>query len=366
MKIIGRYLLKTYLLTVVYCFVGFSMMFIVIDLFSAVSKLLESKASTLDIALYYLCILVPSIEYIMPASLLLATLYTLWNLTKNNELIAMRASGLSFYTILAPFVAVGFFCSIANGLAKELIAPQAQAWSQSFKDNLVRKPVAKIQHNTAYFNTRNRRLWMVEKFDLNQPRFLEGVKITEERADGSRIRDITAKRAQWLDRQWWLFEPSAQVYDEQDNPVGAPAPLIPGRGTVMEMTYFSERPIDFVNEVRAGDTLNSIEMWEYIKRHPGLSREALAQKLSLMHSRLAMPWACLVVTLFAVPAGARTGRQSALVGVFSAVAFFFAFYAMAQFGLFLGIRQVLQPWLAAWLPNLTFFAAGIVMVIKMR
>jgi lipopolysaccharide export system permease protein len=342
------------------------MMFIIFDLFGDLSKLMEAKAPLAHILLYYLCILAPTLEYITPASLLLATLYTLWNLSKNNELLAMRTSGLSFYTILRPFLLVGLLFSLTNIAVAELIAPPAQAWSQSFKDVIARRPREKLQFNTAYYNTHDHRLWTVEEFDLNRPAFLKRVKITEERANGTRIRDIRASKAQWLDEQWWLFEPTVQSYDESDNPVGQPVAMATGRGSVVEMTSFAEYPIDFVNEVRAWEILSPSAMWNYIARHPGLSREAMARKLSTLHSRLAMPWACLIVTLFAVPTGARTGRQSALVGVVRAVAFFFAFYAMAQFGLFLGIRQVLDPWAAAWLPNLAFLATGIVMVVRMR
>ena len=40
------------------------------------------------------------------------------------------------------------------------------------------------------------------------------------------------------------------------------------------------------------------------------------------------PLACIVIVLFAIPAGVATGRQSVFKGVLCAIAMFFSFYAL--------------------------------------
>ena len=70
-----------------------------------------------------------------------------------------------------------------------------------------------------------------------------------------------------------------------------------------------------------------------------------------------MPWACIIVTLFGIPAGAKGGRQSALTGIFLALGFFFGFYLLMHIGIFVGKRDTGAPWFWAWLPNVVFFAA---------
>ena len=49
-----------------------------------------------------------------------------------------------------------------------------------------------------------------------------------------------------------------------------------------------------------------------------------------------------------------------------ALAFFLGFYALTQIGMFVGKREILQPWLGAWLSNIVFLAAGMLMVWRMR
>ena len=73
----------------------------------------------------------------------------------------------------------------------------------------------------------------------------------------------------------------------------------------------------------------------------------------------AAPWACVVITLFAIPTGITSGRQSVLKGVLFAVGSFFAFNVLVLVLKFIGQRGYIPPVLAAWLPNIVFLLIGI-------
>jgi lipopolysaccharide export LptBFGC system permease protein LptF len=107
-------------------------------------------------------------------------------------------------------------------------------------------------------------------------------------------------------------------------------------------------------------------MVRYLKEHKGSSGKDIAQRKVELHRRLAMPWACLIVTLFGIPAGSKSARQNALSGVFLAVGFFLAFYFLNQVGAFLGIKEVISAWLGAWLSNIVFMIVGIWLMVRIR
>ena len=113
MKIIDKYLLRTFMVPLVYCLVGFSMIFVIFDLFDHFSDFMEAKTSLLDILKYYLFILPSILSYIVPISLLLSVLYALSTLTRSNELTAMRASGVSLYRLMLPFMTMGLLFALA-------------------------------------------------------------------------------------------------------------------------------------------------------------------------------------------------------------------------------------------------------------
>jgi lipopolysaccharide export system permease protein len=365
MKLLDRYMLREYLDPLIYCVVTFLGLQIVIDLFYRLSKFIEAGTTTQQVVGYYLCYLAPRLEYVMPASLLFATLYTLWRMTRHGELTAMRASGLSLYRIVLPLLATGVVCSLLTAGVKEGIAPRAGLWAEEFAANGFREVKHRTYTDRAYFSDKGDRLWMIGEFDIKNPTVLKGVKVTQEREDGSLKRKTSAERAEWMDGHWWFFGVEAQDYNEDGHPKGRMAP-VGGSELGVEMPDLTETPADFVSVIKDWEFLSSREMARYIARHPDLSKSAIARLKVDFHVRLATPWACFVVVLFGIPAGSRNARQSAIKGVLLGVGFFFIFYACTQVGVFLGKRQFLSPWMAAWFSNIVFLLGGIHMLGRMR
>jgi lipopolysaccharide export LptBFGC system permease protein LptF len=128
----------------------------------------------------------------------------------------------------------------------------------------------------------------------------------------------------------------------------------------------TETPTDLISEVRVWQHMSSSEMLDYLRKHPNISREAVADRKTDLHVRLAIPWACLLVTVFGIPVGAISSKQNVMAGIFIAVAFFLGFYLLLQMGIFWGKKQILFPWLGAWFSNIVSLAAGVVMIRRMR
>jgi lipopolysaccharide export system permease protein len=345
---------------------AFTMLFVLWDLFDHLSKFLEAKTPLSQILTYYGLFVLTTLEYLAPASLLLATLYAMWQLSRNNELTAMRASGIGFGRIMVPFLMVALIFTLASVLIKESVTPLALKWTREFKrDRYVKKGDKDILH-LAYYNSAHRRMWLVERIAPATPNRLAGVKLTEEREDGTRIRDLIADRAEWLDGNWWFHNLKIQYYTDQDIPDRQPVPVLPGEDNVKELPYLTETPSHFLAEATQWPFLSTLEMIRYLQNHRNLSATVVAQKKYDIHSRLALPWACFIITLFAIPAGATTGRQHAMSGIFIALGFFFGFYILMQVGLFLGKTGIIEPWLGAWLSNIVFSVGAIAMIARMR
>ena len=369
-----RYLLREYLLLVGYCFATCVMIQVLSDLFNYLARLLKAGVSPLHALLYYLCRLGPNLEYLLPVSLLLATLYTLWQLTRHNELVAMRVSGVRLMRIMMPFLAVGFTVSIFSMVMKEYVTPKAELWSALFAaSNYDGDNLSAAKGRLDYVNSQEHRQWVIDGFDVRNPRVLKGVVIQQEREDGSVVKKVVADRAEWLDGEWWFFEAKEQDYNEEGNAIGS-AHGLTGSGRGIPMNHLTETPMDFAVKAKlavashldAAEILTSQELVLHIKSLSGAARNRIIKEKVDFHCRFATPWACLVVALFGIPVGAKTGRQSALAGVLAAILCFFSFYALTHVGIFLGKREVLWPWLAAWLSNIVFIVAGIRMLLTMK
>jgi lipopolysaccharide export system permease protein len=363
MKILQKYVLREFLTPFLYCFATFYGLYVLCTLFSTFKKLAEAHASAGFVAHFLVAYMSPYVVWLLPASLMLAALYTMWRFCHHGEIVAMRANGLSYATIVTPILSVAAVAAVACTLNEEFYMPQGRAFAERAAKSNFHPPPAVIR-SLEYYHYDARRIWRINRMDFDHPNVLEGVRITIERPDGRKIVDIDCRRAEYLDGLWWLFTPQYRYFDAQGNQVTPPAnPLL--QLTIRPMPHFTERPRDFVIEGKEWEYLSVRDMLARLGAHPQTQDQG---RLYDLHARLALPWSCLVITLFAIPAGIATGRQSVFKGVLLAIALFFGFY-MTSLGCALLAKNeaiALTPWIAAWLPNFTFFGAGLALFARLR
>jgi len=359
-----KYILREFLLPLSYILVGFSMMTIVFDLFGYLSKFIEAKASLILIFRYYLCVFLQTLEYILPASLLFATLYTQWRMARNNELTAMRACGVGFFRIMAPYLAVAFTLSVVSAILKETVTPFTTQWAETLSKNKFTIPTHAMHYNLAYFNSLDNREWIVDSIDMND-QWMAGVRVRLERKDNTCYEEISAKSAKWMDGEWWFFDGCRQLHNADGVPDKGkdPVPINSAGQAISELT---ESFSDITSEIRPWESLTSLEMLDYLHKHPGISSESIASKETDLHARLSLPWACLLVTLFGIPVGAKGSKQNPLSGIFLAVTFFLGFYFFFQLGIFCGKKHIVLPWIGAWFSNIVAAIVGLTMIVRMK
>jgi len=371
MRIITRYALKEYLIPFGYCMAAFCLVYLILDLFDRFGEFIEAQVPLWQIFYFYGHYLfavtgfVPFIVVVMPVALLLAELYTLVNMARHNELTALRACGMSLYRLMFPFLLVGLGAAILGLIVQETVGPQATLWVRKFEaDNIKKKPAQEHMFMDFLYHTGgDHRHWLVRIFDSRTPGRCKDVKITQDRKDGTLAEEIWADKAEWLDGKWWFFGMKSQRYDLRGEPVGG---LTKPPPHPVEKPEFDETPQDFLQELNQTDTLSSMDMYRYVANRPNLSKTTRIRRQVDLHARLAMPWTCFVVILIGMPAVMSTGRKGALFTVLGAIAVLFLFFFMVHLGMILGKRELVEPWLAGWLPNLFFLGLGLTGVAVIR
>ena len=370
-KIIDRYVLRQYLVPVAYTLTAFSLMYVILDLFDRFPEFVQARVPLLQVLAFYGYYLfavngfVPFIVVVMPIALLLAALYTLTMFARHNELTAMLASGVSIRRLMFPFMFVGFCASLFCAVSQETLGPYATRWKTAFDRQLGRHTDdAPDMVRDYFFHTgATRRTWQIKSFSTHAPGKLDGVKINQEREDGSLAIEYTADRAEYLDGRWWLYELQQRTFNELGDPLG---PITSPAEAPTEMTEFNESPKDFMSELQKTDFLSSFEMMDFLKSRPNLKGLGRARREVDIHSRLAMPWSCMVMILLSLPATAGGVRRPAMRSVAFGLIALFGFYMLINVGIFMGKRGLIEPWVAGWLPNLVFLGVGGVLTWRLK
>ncbi len=369
-RIIDRYVLRQYLLPFGYILTAFSLMYVILDLFDRFPDFVQNHVPFLQVLTFYGYYLfavngfVPFIVVVMPIALLLAALYTLTLFARHNELTAMLASGVSIRRLMVPFMIVGFFASVFCAVSQETVGPKATRWKSAFERQLGHhSDEPDVVHDYFYHTGASRRQWQIKEFSTRQPGKPLGIKVNQEREDGSLAIEYTAERAEYLDGRWWFYGLQQRTYNELGDPLG---PITPPLETPIEMSEFTESPKDFLSELQKTDFLSSFEMIQFLKSRPNLKGLGRARREVDIHARLAMPWSCMVMILLSLPATAGGVRRPAMRSVAFGLVALFGFYILINVGLFLGKRGLIEPWIAGWLPNLVFIAVGGVLTWRLR
>lgn len=362
LRLLDRYLLRSFLLPFVYCLVGFLAVWLIFDLSSNSQDFIENRVAPGTIFRFYLTQL-PSIAVItLPVGLLLALLYSLGRMSQANEILAMLSSGVSLGRILTPFFSVGLAVTGLSLFLNHQLAPQAEAK----KDQLLAEMDAgqsKIEKNAftlghLFPNRTDRRLWFIEKMpnDLIHP--LQGVQIEQQDAQGAITAKLYAATADYDPaRRVWTLHGAKLVGYAPDG--GVTAESYPA---VHAVTGWSETPWRIASSILQPDKLSVPELREYLRLNADFTEAQLAPFRTYLAHRWALPWSCLVVVCVSAPLGIVYSRRSVLAGVASSIFIFFLILFMTNLFLALGRGDRMSAFWAAWSPNMLFALVGLVLL----
>ena len=344
----------------VYLLFAFTLLFIIGDLMDNGDEFLTGIVPPLAVIQYYGLRLPSMVIYIVPISLLLATLYSLSMLTRHSEIVAMRASGVSIYRIVRPYILMGFFCFLFTAVVNEYTGPKYAYRALQLLESKKKASDEVYFENIAYKNQTLGHEWHIVGFDT-RTYTMKGITLRERRENGSDKNKITAAKGHWLDRRWWFEDGTIQRFDEKNNKMGKAETF-----QTLEMRNLKERPEEFMGEAKDPAHQSSLELWHYIRSHQHLSHKQIAENITDFHYKLTLPFICLIAIIIGIPVGAHTGRKGALSGIMMAIGMFFGFYATQFFMIYLAKELYIIPWVGAWSAIIVFYTIGSLMIYRMR
>lgn len=350
--------LKVFLLAVVAALVFLLLAGILNDL----EDLIEWGATTGEI-LGYFGVLTPGyLTTVLPVGLLLSILFSLSNLHRNGELIAMRSSGLSLWRITRTlWLAGAFFTGLMFHLNAE-VTPWSEERARSLLEGFAyqaeleqdKAPGIGLVRGLTYYNHQERRIYFMNRFRIPT---LQAYGLTVHQLDeGDReISRLLANEAYFDDASghWVLiqgrelrFDPDSgqQVFSRAFARMEEPS-LTDDPGL---MRLFRKKPQD----------LSFLELQRVLAALPGETDPRYVDYSMRYWSVLAQPFSCLVVVALAIPFAVTGVRSNPMVGVSKSIGFFFAYYLVFNLAFLIGTWNWIAPLAAAWIPNALALGIG--------
>src|SRR5437879_3928860 len=172
MTLLMSYLLREHLRVFATCLGGLAVVYLVVDFVEKVRKFVGYQAELRHI-LWYFVLKCPGILFqITPLAVLMSTLLTASILSRNNEITAMRSSGISLYWVSVPFLVIAQALSLLMLWASDAVIPGANQQAEALREIKIEKrnPRAVFRGNEIWVRLGDRRLMRGELHSDHAPR----------------------------------------------------------------------------------------------------------------------------------------------------------------------------------------------------
>ena len=357
MKILDRYVLRETVTALLAGLAFFVSVFIVVDVFEKMDTFLDNHVPVHTVALYY-AMGIPGIALqVLPMAMLLSCLLALGQLSRGNELTAMRTAGLGAGRISAPLLALALLVSGLAFVVNEIVLPELNAHRIRLYRGEIKKEnldATMVRMNLAYLGAGGR-TFLIRAYNIPE-REMKEVVIQEVR-DNALIGRIDAETGRW-ERGRWVFR---NGYTRRFDKTGETA----AQFNELTIPGLREKPEDFAEGEEDPKGLSYWQLQDYIDRlHQSGSR---VQKYVVeLYLKISFPLTNAVVVLIGVALALRNRRGGLAVAFGLSVFVSFVYYALIRVGQALGHNGTLPPLLAAWLGNLAFGALGLELFRRAR
>ena len=308
----------------------------------------------------YFWFLTPYLLYqLAPLAALVAILVTLGVMSKNNEIVACKASGISLYRLAVPLLFAGLALAASMIVLDDTFLPYANQRQDALRNQIKGKPPQTYRQPERWIFGENSKIYNYDLFDPAQNLF-GGLTVLEmDPATFEVRRRVFAVRAQWSESQkLWVLE-SGWVREFSGGTI-----VRYERFNVKDLPELTEPPGYFNREV-----LPAIQMsWPQLRRYiddlhrAGFDVSALTVQ---WHRKLAFPLIAPVSMLLAFPFAFLVGTRGAIGGVAVGIAIGIVYWLGAELLAAMGGVGQLPPLLAGWSPDIIFFFLGLYFFFKM-
>ena len=352
MKLLDRYLAGHFIRMIFMAVLSFTVVFITVNAFDHFSRWVDKDVTVMTFLRYYFYGLPYIIVLVTPIAVLICSLLLVAGMAKNNELTAMRASGVSIPRIFLPLIFVGFTISVFTLAVGDFVMADANYLQTQVKRVEIdgRDPINYFMRNDFAHRTLDGAIVEIGLFDGRRASISRGV--VEWFDDSLRVtRRVDTQRLTYIDSVWT----GISAEERRFSPSGEMSFTLHDTLPLPEIT---DTPEDFGSRRKSAAEMNIFQLWDHIGKVRSAGGNPTGDLVEFWLT-LFFPFATLIMVLVGAPLATSNPRSGKSTSIGLAILLGFIFFSLARFGQTLGHKGALEPILAAALPEVVFIILGI-------
>jgi LPS export ABC transporter permease LptG/LPS export ABC transporter permease LptF len=365
-QIIDAYILSSFMFYLAVVLASLLSMILAYNFFELMGDWIRNKIPLMEM-FSYLFFLTPELIYeTLPFAILVAVLVHLGVLSKQNEITAFRACGVSLFRLATPLLVAGLLFAGGLFLFDYYYVPGANLKQDAMRDEIKGRPKQTYQRADHKWIMGHSRVYYYEFFD-HAAGVMHGVDVFDMDPDTFRLkRETVAESAEWSPTlKTWVFENGWSCVYAADSCSHYRPFSSSSDSQTATFSDLTEPPDYFVTAAVQEKQMNFIRLESYI--HDLKERGFPAGKLQVQfYMKFALPLFALIMVMIAVPYGFLVGSRGAMAGIGLSLAIGVAYKGLGILFEKLGDIALLPPAMAAWSPDIIFGLAGLYLLLRMR
>jgi len=357
MNIFTKYICREFFKLFLICIVISLSIYLVVDFFEKIDNFLSANLEKAIIVKYFLYKIPFIITQMIPVAVLISVIILLCQMKKNNEITAVKTSGIHLIKFFSGIFLIGAIMSILMFVLAEMIVPILSEKSNKIWTVKVENRGHEFLHdsNHIWYKSKDAIYW-VRHFDrktniLYDPTFYffdEAFQL-KQRVDG--LRGI------WSGNSWRIENGIMQ----ERNPKGG------YESKEFQHLYLEipEKPDTFGRDIIRPEDMSYSQMKNFALKvkEEGYDNTRYLVDLNL---KIAFPFVCLVFTLIGIPVSLLVKKGGIPLAVTIGIGLCFVYMILLGFSRTVGISGILPPILSVWLPNMILFFIGAAFIMQIE
>jgi len=361
MNTLRKYIIKEW-------FVLFSLSLAIISFILVVGNLIKLVELVITKHIQFLIVfklftyLLPSLlVFSIPISILTACLLTFGRMAYDNEITAIRSSGISLYPFLGTVLLAGIMFSLLCLYFNDSLIPKTHYLTRTTLQEIgIKKPTAYLEEKTFIKAFKNYILFIYKIKD----EYLEDIRIYQPQT-GKPTRTIMAKSGEFI-----------------SIPEKGAIKLVLKNGFADEPNFNEPDVFYKLNFKTYNLTLNlrdQLEIKKLDKKVSDMSIKELKKEIKKMKSlnidyrpllaglyrKFSLSFSSLIFIFIGVPLAIRVKRRERSLGFALSVLICLLYYLLMALGESLALRNKLPPAIGVWMPNIVFLIFGLILSYRM-
>ena len=311
---------------------------------------------------YYLAYLPIIFVQVSPIACLLSVLYTFGALNRNNELIAMRSSGLNIFQITKTVIIFGVIVSACVFWVNDRFVPSSMSSTEKIRAQMesgkkrAKEKEREVIANLSMYGLKNR-LFFVNKFSP-AANTMERIIILEHDEKQNITKKIVANKGVYKDGRWIFYQCITYHFDESVQMKEEP------QYSEEEVMDIPETPRDFLHQMLHPDYMSISQLKNYMLKLSKSGATTVIRNLKVdLYQRFASPFTSIVIIFLGIPfAMMMKKRATGMSSVGLSIMVGFLYYVLNAVSIALGKAGILIPALAASLSHIVALAVALYLI----